>query len=143
MKFYHGTWFDNYENIKQEGIRNLFVTKSEATEVMDEFIYRLLDGCEKRKNAVYLSDDMDCVMGFDNQFEVDIRCLDTNHLFVGDFEKSDMFYIAIMSNGSDISGRARDYVESIIPFKDYTDDYKAPEYLYFQSISRENLIEVD
>lgn len=147
MKLYHGTFEDNYKSILKDGeIRGYFLVKNEATELIDIYLDKYGETPNLRSNALFLSSAKEAIEAYDYAFVVDAKDLNTNLLYVGDFEIINELYLSIMDYKHSlrkIKMLVNSYENNFIAFNEYLDDknrIKVPEFLYFGDISLDKAI---
>lgn len=140
MKLYHGTYLDELVKIIKDG--KLDNTKvNESTSEFDA-IFEEITGENFTKNALYFSDDIECVVsGYDFEFVVDTEgsFIDTKYLFVADFEKREEIMCATTDEEKRM--RVQEYKDSFIPYDEYEKcwvsydkKHTLREFLYFNTV---------
>lgn len=144
MKLYHGTYLDKLVEIIKDGV--LDNTKVDcSTFEFDEMFEKYL-GHNFTKNAIYLTDDIECAMyGYEYEFTIDTDSdfINTNYLYVADFDKREEINCA--ETEEEIINLIKEYKESFIPYNEYVNCYESynethtlREFLYFGKINVSN-----
>lgn len=147
MFLYHGTFQRNYEKIKEENIIKKDCCKWQTTDSIDCCISDYGDDYTLRNEAVFLFNDMKYMGSFDYIFKIDIEDLNTNLLYVADFEIStNILTFYVKDEKEKIKEAVKKYKNNFMPFKDYIknkNNIAFPEFLYFENISLKKVDLVD
>ena len=140
MRLYHGTYLDKLVKIINDG--KLDNTKADNSTVEFDEIFKNCLGKNITENAIYLTDDISYTRaGYDFEFEIDTdsNFIDTNKLFVANFDKREQIMCA--ETNEEMVKLAKEYEDSFIPFKDYINNLEVynkkhwfREFLYFSTI---------
>lgn len=129
MKIYH---YGFNEKIITEGIDASI--KREATEAINELIYDIYENYFGRDCCVFFNFDKRDVG--DILFSVEVEELNEKLLYVANQYLADKLYDKWYKgyNSEDLAVEIKEYVSSIIPFKEYNNQYENPELFYLDSI---------
>ena len=129
MKIYH---YGFKKEIITEGIDAGF--KHEDTQAINELIYDIYENYFGRDYCVFFNlDKRD--LG-DILISVEVEKLDENHLYIADQHLADIIHRQWYRGYSaeDLVNEIKEYVSSIMPFKEYNNQYENPELFYLDSI---------
>lgn len=152
-KLYHYTSFFAKEVIEEEGLRVDYKNDDTLTvnETIDEHRPNNLPPFIDRSRCIFFY--MKEMPSHDNDYNiaavVDTKNIDTNKLYVFDFDIADRIWGDIIDapyseeySGICLSQSAKDYWASMIPYEEYIkrsekEKYKKEELLYFENIPKE------
>ena len=137
MWLYHGTYSQYYKTIKKQGLILPDANKDTVTQELDTLINNRA-GRKLRGGCVYLSNDKDTMMGFDEYFRISTSWIDTRLLYVANNRELDE--ILCRRSEEDMAKHIDGYIKSYISYENYLnvqekyDRVYSPEFLYYAPI---------
>lgn len=126
MKLYHYT---NNKNVLKEGLKSWI--KHEDTEIINNLIEKFSDDLYSRDDCIFLSfkkSDLGDII-----ISVNSESLNKDLLFVANQDLANEIYSNYYYDRNNES-IVKNYIKSIVSFKDYNGDYENPEIIYQDSI---------
>ena len=138
MWLYHGTYSQYYKTIKKQGLILPDANKDTVTQELDTLINNRAER-KLRGGCVYLSNDKDTMMGFDEYFRISTSWIDTSLLYVANNRELDE--ILCRRSKEDMAKHIDGYIKSYISYENYLnvqekyDRVYSPEFLYYAPIA--------
>lgn len=142
MLLYHGTSEWNYKDIVKEGVIDNFFYSNDTTDLINDCLNDYGSEDSLRNGAIFLFSDIEHASAYDYVFEVNVKDLNVNLLYVADFRIStDILDSFMRGNDEDIERLVKEYEKRFITYKEYMEEENnniiIPEFLYFGKIQLE------